>query len=314
MWHCRGGGIGTGTAGFFIVRQPGGVAGTDELQISHDGSHVVYENKDSTSTQHRFYTAGNLRFSININGTGAFGSDQGGAVLASSAQLNIGISQNNGVSFGLSATSDGFLLRNGAAGSYRWGTTDAASPVAQTHAVQNVVAGTTNTAGATRTQIASLGTSQGAPGRHHFQAGALIAASGTTQQTAVDRLVLGATKVLTNNSATTVTNVTVASNTVASGVIDYSVEVFNGTDLQVEVGSVSYMVTNKGGVFSGNTTTKFGNQQNATSGTLAVTWAISGADPAVLSVNANSSLTPSTGYPRVTYNVRSGSQQAIAIQ
>lgn len=206
------------------------------------------------------------------------------------------------------------ILRRSAAANLAFGAADAASPVAQTLSVQNVVAGTTNTAGATWTHRASLGTSQGAPGRHSFTNGAMIAASGTTQQTAVSRLELGATKVLTNNSATTLVNVTNASNTAAAGVIDYQVEVFDGTDVQTEVGSVSYMVTNKGGAFSGNTVTKFGNAQNATSGTLTVTWAISAANPGVLSVNANSSLTPSTGYPRITYNVRSLSQQAISVQ
>lgn len=205
-------------------------------------------------------------------------------------------------------------IRRAAAANLAFGATDAASPVAQTLSVQNVVAGTTNTAGATWTHTASLGTSQGAPGRFHIQTGGMIAASGSTRQTAVDRAIFGATKVLTNNSATTVANITVASNTSAGGTLDYVVEVFDGTDLQYETGTVAFGVTNKGGAFSGNTTTKAVNQQNATSGTLTVTWAISGANPGVLSVNANSSLTPSTGYPRVTYNLRSGSQQSISIQ
>jgi hypothetical protein len=212
------------------------------------------------------------------------------------------------------STSLDTILRRAAAANLAFGATDAASPVAQTLSVQNVVAGTSNTAGATWTHIGSLGTSQGAPGRLHFQAGAMIAAAGSTRQTAVDRLVLGATKVLTNNSATTVTNVTAASNTAAGGVIDYTVEVFDGTDVQIEVGSVSYMLTNKGGAFSGNTVTKFGNAQNTTAGTLTVTWAISAANPGALSVNANSSLTPSTGYPRLSYNIRPLSQQAISVQ
>jgi len=207
-------------------------------------------------------------------------------------------------------------IRRVTAGGIAFGATDAAaaSVVAQTESVQSVVAGSTNGSGQAWTRIGSLGTSQGVPGRQHFQTGALIAASGTTQQTAVDRLVVGATKVLTNNSATAITNATVASNTAAGGVLDYVVEVFDGTDVQTEVGSVSYTVVNKGGVFSGNTTTKFGNSQTATSGTLTVTFAISAANPGVISVNANSSLTPSTGYPRITYMPRNLSQNAIAIQ
>lgn len=210
-------------------------------------------------------------------------------------------------------TPDTFLTRKAAA-SLILGAADVnGTPVAQTLGAQSAITGT-NLPGSTLTIAGSLGTSQGTPGIIDLKTGGLIAASGTTAQTAVSRLAVGPTKVLTNNTVTTLVNVTNASNTAAAGVVDYTVEVFDGTDVQTEVGSVSYMVTNKGGVWSGNTATKFGNAQNMTSGTLTVTWAISGANPALLSVNANSSLTPSTGYPRVTYNVRNLSQQAIAVQ
>jgi len=204
------------------------------------------------------------------------------------------------------------ILRRNAAAHLTFGATDAASPVGYTLSFQGATG--TDTAGATATIRGSLGTSVGAPGRIHLTGGALISATGTTTQTAVDRLVVGATKVLTNNSATTVTNATVAANTSAAGVIDYAIEVTDGTDYQYEVGSVAFGATNKGGAFSGNTATKFGNHQNATAGTLTVTWAISAANPGVISVNANSSLTPSTNYPRVTYTVRNLSQNAISIQ
>ena len=205
-------------------------------------------------------------------------------------------------------------MRRAAAANIALGATDAASPVAQTLSVQNVVGGTTNTAGVTTTIRGSLGTSQGVPGRIHLKAGGLIAASGTTQQTALDRLVVGATKVLTNNSAITIANVTAGSNTSVGGRVNYCVEVEDGTNVQYECGSATYGVSNKGGVFSGNTVTKFGNHQNATAGTLTVTFAISGANPALLSVNANSSLTPSTGFPRITYSLQNLGQQAVAIQ
>ncbi len=209
------------------------------------------------------------------------------------------------------ATQDVFLMREGAA-NWRLGGTAAASPVAQTLSVQN--GSGTNIAGSTWTLRASLGTGNAVPGRLHLAAGAMSATSGTTQQTAVDRGVIGATKVLTNNSAITITNVTVASNSNAGGQIGYLIEVTDGTDFQYETGVVSFGVTNKGGVFSGNTCTKFGNHQNATAGSLTVTFAISGANPALLSCNANSSLTPSTGFPRITYWLLNEAQQAIAIQ
>ena len=208
-------------------------------------------------------------------------------------------------------TPDTWIRRNAAA-NVAFGNTDAASPVAQTLSVQGGTG--TNVAGATWTLRGSLGTSQGAPGRIHLTGGAMIAASGTTQQTAVDRIISGATKVLTNNSAVTLVNITNASDTNAGGVIDYCVDVTDGTDQQYECGMVTYGVSNKGGVWSGNTATKFGNHQNATSGTLTVTFAISGANPALLSVNANSSLTPSTGFPRIVYSLRNLTNQAVAVQ
>lgn len=232
---------------------------------------------------------------------------------------NTGIFLGSAIQFGWSSSSTGptsndLILRRNAAANLALGAADASSPVAQTLSVQNVVAGTSNTAGVTTTIRGSLGTSQGVPGRIHLQAGGLIATSGTTQQTALDRLVVGATKVLTNNSAITIANVTAGSNTSVGGQINYCVEVQDGTDVQYECGSATYGVSNKGGVFSGNTVTKFGNHQNATAGTLTVTFAISGANPALLSVNANSSLTPSTGFPRITYSLQNLGQQAVAIQ
>lgn len=139
-------------------------------------------------------------------------------------------------------------------------------------------------------------------------------ATGTSDNTQVDREILGGFKPLTNNSAIALVNCTLASNTAVGGTMRYTVEVFDGTDLQVESGMVSYNALNKGGAFSGNTVTKFGNQQSVTAGTLTVTFTISAANPAAVSVNANSSLTPSTGYPRITYNLDQLSQQAVAIQ
>lgn len=208
----------------------------------------------------------------------------------------------------------GKLRTTGTAG-YAFGLADGASPVAQTLSVQNGTG--TNTNGASSFAIiGSLGTSTGVPGRVTIKTGALDPTSGTTAHTAVERLVIGATKVLANNTTTTVVNVTDASNTVASGLVTYTVECFDGTDLQVETGEFVYTVSNKGGTIANNTiTSATGWPKNVTtSGTLTVTWAISAANPALLSVNANSSLTPSSGYPRITYTVRNNTQQAIAVQ
>lgn len=141
---------------------------------------------------------------------------------------------------------------------------------------------------------------------------------------ALARLTAGATKVLANNTVTALTNATVASNTIAAGLVQYTVEVFDGTDLQVETGSFIYNVTNKAGTIANNVITPAGATgigvtnswpvNTRTAGTLAVTWTITAANPAVLSLNANSSLTPSAGYPRVTYELHNLTQQVVAIQ
>jgi hypothetical protein len=138
--------------------------------------------------------------------------------------------------------------------------------------------------------------------------------TGTSNNTAVDREIVGGFKALTNNSATSIMNVTIANNTVAAGTLRYAVEVTDGTDFQVEEGFIACHATNKAGTVANNTCLKSGNQQATTSGTLTVTFTITAANPAVIQVNANSSLTVSTGYPRLTYNYDQLTQQAVAMQ
>lgn len=117
---------------------------------------------------------------------------------------------------------------------------------------------------------------------------------------------------LTNNTVTAIVNVTNASGSVAAGKVHYAVQVTNGTDYQIEEGIATFHVTNKAGTIANNTTVKFGNQQATTSGTLTVTWTITAASPAVLSVNANSSLTPSSGYPLLTWWIDNLTSQVMA--
>lgn len=142
----------------------------------------------------------------------------------------------------------------------------------------------------------------------------LATATGTGDNTRIPRQIVGPGKVLANNTVTALVNCSIASNTVIAVVLRYAVEVFNGTDLQIEEGFVTLHATNKAGVIANNTIVKSGNQQAMTSGTLTVTFTITAANPAVVSVNANSSLTPSTGYPRITYSIDNLTQQIITIQ
>jgi len=210
-------------------------------------------------------------------------------------------------------THDTFLTR-GAAATLQLGAADVnGSPVAQTLKVQSAITGT-NLAPAAWTLRGSLGTGNATPGAINITSGGRSATSGTTAQTAVTREGIGWSKVLTNNSAIAVVNATLASNTGMGMIVRYLVEVFDGTNLQTESGVVSINGVNKAGAFTIATPTKAGNVQALSSGTLAVTWAASSANPSVISVNANSSLTPSTGYPRITYTIDNLSQQAVAMQ
>ena len=77
------------------------------------------------------------------------------------------------------AARDLFLERAGAA-NLRFGAPDAAAPVAQTLSVQNVVAGTNNTAGANLTIVGSIGTGTGTGGAINFQT-APAGSTGTSQ-------------------------------------------------------------------------------------------------------------------------------------
>lgn len=129
--------------------------------------------------------------------------------------------------------------------------------------------------------------------------------------TEVDRLGFGLHKVLTNNSAITILNATAAAGAGIGGIIRYSIEVADGTDMQVETGFAVWSGVNKAGAFT-VAITEVNSQQSVSAGTLVTTWAISGANPAAISVNANSSLTPSVGYPRITFSVENFTQQAIA--
>ena len=139
-------------------------------------------------------------------------------------------------------------------------------------------------------------------------------ATGTADNTQLDRAIFGAFKALTNNSAIAIVSATLANGSTHASQYHYAAEVTDGTDYQIEEGMVSCHVTNKAGIIANNTCVKYGNQQAMTAGTLTVTFAISAANPAVISVNANSSLIPSTGYPRLTYAKSNLTYQAVALQ
>lgn len=116
------------------------------------------------------------------------------------------------------------------------------------------------------------------------------------------RLLLGVFKVLVNNTTTGITDLQVGGiDGVIAAILRYAVEVTDGTEVQIEVGSVAFMATKKGGVWANQTALKFGNQQAVTGGTLTVTWSVLSGE---IRCNSNTTgITPSSGYPKLSYSV-----------
>lgn len=133
-------------------------------------------------------------------------------------------------------------------------------------------------------------------------------ATGTTDGTLINRMMWGRVKSLTNNTATQFATAANPTLTVANVKVNYGVAVTDGTDVQGEVGVVTFQSVNKGGTFT-QTVTKDISHQNATAGTLTVTFTMTGTDPSSIRVNCNSSLTPSTGYPRISVSIENLSDQ-----
>lgn len=98
------------------------------------------------------------------------------------ARAALGLNSSDGarVSFGGGSGARDVLIERAGAANLRFGGPDAASPVAQTLSVQNVLAGTSNTAGASVTVAASRGTGTAAGGNIVFQT-APAGLTGSTQ-------------------------------------------------------------------------------------------------------------------------------------
>lgn len=113
-------------------------------------------------------------------------------------RVRVGVNANDtgSIAFGSgAATRDLFLERAGAA-TLRIGNADAAAPVAQTVGVQNVVAGTSNTAGAALTITGSQGTGTGVGGSIVFKV-APAGSTGTSVNALAAALTIDSTKLAT---------------------------------------------------------------------------------------------------------------------
>lgn len=174
------------TANWVLQSQINGGGYATQLQVS--AGQLTVGNASQTLTGLTLVGSGGLNSTIGVTSGQAF---TGASWLATN---NLG-------------WANGFATLSGGSGSVTWGVAgsteirlipssgkpvafgaaDAAAPVAQTLSVQNVVAGTSNTAGVDWTKKASAGTGTGAGGAHVWQV-APAGSSGTTQNSFVEAM------------------------------------------------------------------------------------------------------------------------------
>lgn len=176
------------------------------------------------------------------------------------------------------------------------GGSNVATPSAQTFSTVGSRGGTdTNVAGGNLTIVSGLGTGSSTLSKV-ILAGPALGTSGTTQQTQVQRTVVGYTKTgIANNSATTFLTVPIVSGGWGAVQVAYTIEVSDGTNFQIESGYVTAVAVNKAGTLTVATPVKSSNTQAVSTGTLAVTFGTTtGTNLFNLQITSNSSLTPTT--------------------
>lgn len=176
-------------------------------------------------------------------------------------------------------------------------------------------ANSTNTSGGTLVFRTGIGTGNAAVNTITFQACAQGTASGTTDQTLVNRMILNGTKTLSSGVAANIVNIPLATLQMAGGALDYTVEASDGTDMIAVSGKVFFTAVNKGGVYSTNSSV-VGTESLARSDgtdTLVNTFSFANATNAT-NFAMNSVITGMTATThRVTYRLTSGSQQSLTL-
>lgn len=142
----------------------------------------------------------------------------------------------------------------------------------------------------------------------------VASATGTSDNTLHDRVLVAGTKVLTDNSAIGILDVTIGSGQMAGGTISYTIEATDGTDHQGRSGIIAFTGVNKASAMTCGIGALGTSVVSVSAGTLAETWTnATGSGKCTVTLNANTSLTPSTGYPRVTFTVQHHSGSATSL-
>lgn len=136
-------------------------------------------------------------------------------------------------------------------------------------------------------------------------------ASGSSVNSLIDRQVIGAKKALTSGSATGLVDIALPTLTATGGVLKVTIVAINATDIQQRTQVVQFGGVNKAGTYTTNATVISENASLST-GTLTGAWTVvNGTNKVTLTLNATSSITPTTLY--VTYSIENNSEQAITI-
>lgn len=244
------------------------------------------------------YTPGTLEFHITANGL--IGTGANPAVTAGTAGGYIGTEGTEpGAATGTGWVSDSTFHCNMAWHNNVQAGCDVISPIAVTG---------TNAAGTNTTHAAGLGTGNAAPGVAFTDGGTKSTTSGATAQTQVHREAVNDSKTLSNTSAATTTllSMPVANSAQSTAVVRYTIVIKNATDTCVSSGVVvanaetNSTATTKASVDAaagiGGVTTCTG------ADTLTLSFAITSANPAVLTVAPTFSMTATIAYAIYSYD------------
>lgn len=159
----------------------------------------------------------------------------------------------------------------------------------------------TNIAGASMVIAGGKGTGNAAGGNVLMRTSPRTS-TGTTLQTLADRqVIVAASKDLTESTATSIAEVSLASSTTTGGTLRYTIEAGDGTDFQALRGEVLFAAVNKAGTITTSTSTAV-ETSAPSSGTLTNAMTVTtGASKIILQLNAVSSLTQTV--LRVTYTI-----------
>ena len=133
------------------------------------------------------------------------------------------------------------------------------------------------------------------------------ATTGTTDNTQSDALVIPSSKILTDNTLTSLFSIALPTLTSVGGMFSYVVKCADATDAQCESGIVLFSNSNKGGAFT-SSIVKVANTQTMTIGTYTITFAITSADPSVIQITVDSSLNVAS---TISYNLLNKGEQDI---